>query len=37
MAIGRLGGDLYLIDADGHVIDEYGPDTRSSTCRSSTA
>ena len=25
MAIGRLGADLYLIDADGHVIDEYGP------------
>jgi cell division protein FtsQ len=26
MAIGRLGADLYLIDADGNVIDEYGPD-----------
>jgi cell division septal protein FtsQ len=26
MAIGRLGADLYLIDADGHVIDEYGPE-----------
>ena len=25
MAIGRLGRDLYLIDADGRVIDEYGP------------
>jgi cell division septal protein FtsQ len=25
MAIGRLGADLYLIDAGGHVIDEYGP------------
>jgi cell division protein FtsQ len=25
MAIGRLGADLYLIDGDGHVIDEYGP------------
>jgi cell division protein FtsQ len=25
MAIGRLGADLYLIDPDGHVIDEYGP------------
>jgi cell division protein FtsQ len=25
MAIGRLGADLYLIDADGHVIDDYGP------------
>jgi cell division protein FtsQ len=26
MAIGRLAADLYLIDADGHVIDEYGPE-----------
>jgi cell division septal protein FtsQ len=26
MAIGRLGADLYLIDPDGHVIDEYGPE-----------
>ena len=25
MAIGRLGRDLYLIDAEGRVIDEYGP------------
>ena len=25
MAIGRLGADLYLIDAGGHIIDEYGP------------
>jgi len=26
MAIGRLAADLYLIDAEGHVIDEYGPE-----------
>ena len=26
MAIGRIAADLYLIDADGHVIDEYGPE-----------
>jgi cell division septal protein FtsQ len=25
MAVGRLGRELYLIDAEGHVIDEYGP------------
>jgi cell division septal protein FtsQ len=25
MAIGRLGRDLYLVDAEGRVIDEYGP------------
>ena len=25
MAIGRLGSDLYLVDAGGVVIDEYGP------------
>lgn len=25
MVIGRLGAELYLIDAEGHVIDEYGP------------
>ena len=25
IAIGRLGGDLYLVDALGRVIDEYGP------------
>ena len=25
MGIGRLGRDLYLVDAEGTVIDEYGP------------
>jgi cell division septal protein FtsQ len=25
MALGRFGRDVYLIDAEGHVIDEYGP------------
>jgi cell division protein FtsQ len=25
MAIGRIGGRLFLVDADGVVIDEYGP------------
>lgn len=25
IAIGRIGGELYLVDATGHVIDEYGP------------
>ncbi len=25
MGIGRLGGDLYLVDQHGTVIDEYGP------------
>ena len=25
MGIGRIGGELYLIDAHGTVIDEYGP------------
>jgi cell division protein FtsQ len=25
LAIGRVGGDLYLVDADGRVIDDYGP------------
>jgi cell division septal protein FtsQ len=25
MAIGRIGRELYLIDAEGRVIDEYGP------------
>jgi cell division septal protein FtsQ len=25
MGIGRLGGDLYLIDQEGTIIDEFGP------------
>ena len=25
LAIGRIGGDLYLVDEEGLVIDEYGP------------
>ena len=25
MAIGRVNGELYLVDASGHIIDEYGP------------
>ena len=25
IAVGRIGGELYLVDARGHVIDEYGP------------
>ena len=37
IGIGRIGGELYLVDEHGVVIDQYGPHTPSSTCRSSTA
>ena len=37
LGIGRVAGALYLVDAHGVVIDEYGPSTWTSTSRSSTA
>ena len=37
MALARLSGNLYLVDDQGQVIDEYGPNYGIWTCRSSTA
>ena len=36
IGIGRLGDQLFLVDRTGTIIDEYGPGTPGSICRSST-